>query len=121
MATKFFYFLQVSPFIYFIFLSYALMIDSYDLSFMLSLSLTIQEQESDLIGVWKAGPLLVQMSQERVLVVEVTLEVKVLSVIGAPTPILLGRLDKRVNNPLRGDLLFELTDRSSSLHSLGAR
>jgi len=114
-SQKFFYFLQVSPFIHFIFLSYAFTIDSYDLSYAFPLSLTLQEQESDLIGVWKARLLLVQTSQERVLVIEVALEVKVLPVIGALTLILLGRLDKRIHHPLRGDLLIKPTDQSSPL------
>jgi len=91
-------------------LSYALTIDSYDLSYAFPFHSRFQNRKSDLIGVLKAGPLLVQTSQECVLVSEVTLEVKVLSVIGAPMPILLGRLDPRVNHPLRRDLL-----------SLGAR
>ena len=50
----------------------------------------LQEQEQQwFIGTLKET-LLVQTSQERVLVIEVALKVKVFSVIGAPMPILLG-------------------------------
>jgi len=61
------------------------------------------------------GPLLVQTSHKRVLVIEVALEVKVLPVIGALTLILLGRLDKRIDEPLRSDLLIKPMDQSSPL------
>jgi len=82
---------------------------------MLSLSLTIPEQEKQSYWCIEGRTATGTTSQEHVLVIEVTLEVKVLSVIGAPTPILLRRLNKRVNHPLRRDLLFKNTDQSSAL------
>jgi len=82
---------------------------------MLSLSLTTTEQEKRSYWCMEGRTATGTTSQEHVLVVEVTLEVKVLSVIGASTFILLGRRDKRVNHPLRRDLLVENTDQSSAL------
>ena len=48
-------------------LSYAFTIDSYDSSLCFPFHSRLQNRKSDHIGVWKAGPLLVQTSQERVL------------------------------------------------------